>query len=98
MYTSWYQLEVRLSKESCITTGDFRDVKADKALAEHYGTVGCQRAVVDGQRGYTVIAPNGVKCFHFRLGDALQQVVRLLGHGDDRDVMIVGEPEKGNCW
>lgn len=75
-----------------------RDRKADIALAEWYGEVKLYRSVVDGQRGYTVETAGGVKCFVYRLGTAFRMMAEQLGHGEDRDILVVGEPEGGNAW
>ena len=76
----------------------FRDRKADLEYAESLGTHSIRRAIVDGQRGYLIIGENGVGCFHYRLGTLIRDLLARLDHDKDRDVMVVGEPEEGNCW
>lgn len=79
-------------------SGEFADRNAEIALANHYGVIGFERSVVDGQAGYTVTLHSGTKFFHFRLGTAIRQMLIALGHGEDRDVLVIGEPEVGNAW
>lgn len=81
-----------------IMTGPCTDRAAERALASHYGTFSIERSIVDGQKGYTVIHPNGCRCFHFRLGTAFREILRGIGHQDDREIMVIGEPETGNAW
>ena len=76
----------------------WRDTAADQELAESLGVFAVSRAICDGQRGYLVTNALGVRCFHYRLGIAFRQMLCGLGHGEDRDIMVVGEPEEGNCW
>jgi hypothetical protein len=83
---------------SCIGSVPFSDREAEQALAANYGAVSLQRSVVDGQKGYTVTHANGVRCFHFRLSTAIPEMLAALGHSEDRDVMVIGEPEQGNAW
>lgn len=81
-----------------IDTVEFADRDAEKALCEHYGKFTLERSIVDGQKGYTVTWPNGVRCFHYRLNTAIREILKGLGHGEDREVLVVGEPEVGNAW
>jgi hypothetical protein len=68
-------------------------------MAEHFEEVKICRSIVDGQRGYSVTFANGVTSFNFRLQAAFRELLHGLGHAADRDVMVVGEPEKeGNVW
>lgn len=77
---------------------EIRDRKAAEALCDYYGQVSLCRSIVDGQRGYTVVLGNGARVFNDRLGDAMRLVARAIGHGEDRDIMVVGEPEEGSKW
>ena len=81
-----------------ISDVQWRDPDADRKLCEQLGVVGIERAICDGQRGYAVTTAHGVKIFYFRLGDALRFVLLSLGHSNDRDLFILGEPDTGNCW
>lgn len=85
---------------SCIGSTPFRDVEADKALCKSLGTTSIERAISDGQRGYMVTLPNGVRCFQFRLTAALRLILEMLGHADDRDILLMGDenPNGGNVW
>ena len=76
----------------------FRDREADIAIAKSFGEYQIRRDICDGQRGYLVTHPSGSKCFHFRLGSALREIMRGLGHGEDRDLMVIGEPDVLNAW
>jgi len=67
-------------------------------MAEHFETFSVCRAICDGQRGYSVTLPNGVVSFNFSLQATFRELMRLLGHANDRDVLVVGEPEEGNVW
>jgi hypothetical protein len=87
--------------DSCIGFTPFRDPEADKALCEKLGKTTIERAIVDGQRGYSVTLPNGVRVFYFKLGEALRTVLRMLGHEDDRELLIFGDEslyDGGNVW
>jgi hypothetical protein len=76
---------------------DFADRDAERALCEHYGGYKLERTICDGQKGYGVTHPNGVRCFHYRLNTAIREMLKGLGHGDDREVIVIGEPEVGNA-
>jgi len=67
-------------------------------MAETFEQVSICRAICDGQRGYTVTFPNGVMSFSFSLSAAFREVLHVLGHAQDRDIMVLGEPEQGNVW
>ncbi len=69
-------------------------------MSENFEVAGICRSIVDGQRGYTVIRENTVRVFHFSLELALRDVMKVLGHADDRDLIVMGEhrPEGGNVW
>jgi len=83
-----------------LEAASFRNYEADIALCEHYGKSSIERSIVDGQRGYRVTLPNGVRCFHFKLGSALRQMLEMLGHAEDRDLILMGDenPNGGNVW
>lgn len=66
-------------------------------MSEEFELISISRSICDDNHGYTVTLPNGVKCFHFRLEKALHQVTKHLGH-NDREVMVIGEPEVGAAW
>lgn len=81
-----------------VGTVDFADRNAEKALCEHYGSYSLCRSICDGQKGYSVKYPDGMSIFHFRLDSALRTILRGLGHAEDRDIIVIGEPETGNAW
>jgi hypothetical protein len=66
----------------------------------HFDAVAIQRSIVDGQRGYTVTLANGISCFHFKLENAFREMLKLLGHAEDREIMVFGDgkEEGGNVW
>jgi hypothetical protein len=76
-----------------------RESRKDGEMAnqEFQGVTIC-RSIVDGQRGYTVTFENGVRSFNFSLERAFREILHVLAHSHDRDIMIVGEPEEGNAW
>jgi hypothetical protein len=78
--------------------GPFRDRAGDEKLAASFGVISIQRDICDGQRGYLVTHANGARCFHFRLNTAIPEILKALGHGEDRDVMVIGEPDVLNAW
>jgi hypothetical protein len=75
-----------------------RNREADKALADYYGTCSIRRDVVGGQRGYTVTLPNGIRKFENSIGNAFRLQMRALGHSEDRDVLVIGDPENHSSW
>lgn len=84
---------------SPITSGPYRDRAKDQALADSFGTVSIRRSIVEGQRGYTVSCTEwSAPLFCFTLRDAFGRILNQLGHGNDREMMILGEDKIGNQW
>ena len=77
---------------------EFADRDAEEALAKAYGKVSLERYICDGQKGYLVTYPSGSKIFHYRLNTAIRSMLKQLGHSDDREIIVIGEPEEGNAW
>jgi hypothetical protein len=65
---------------------------------EEFDQIVICRAIYEGNRGYMVTYPNGAKAFCFSLSMAFREVLLGLAHNKDRDIMVVGEPERGNAW
>lgn len=81
-----------------MTAAELREMKAHRALADHYGSVEIERAVEGTAHGYRTTLDNGTTVFVRSLGTALRMIVEQLGHGEDREVLVLGEPEEGESW